>query len=478
MVRWGQLFARQAPTGPTAAPRAQVLGTWALVAMGIGATIGSGIFVTTGQVAATVAGPGVVLSYLVAGGACLLAALCYAEFAALHPSGGSAYSYAYATLGELCAWVIGWDLVLEYGVAGSIVAVGWSEHFVQLLQSLGVRVPAALVAPVNVPAALVMAAITAVLIRGVEESARTNTVVVAVKLGVVLFVLLVGVGFVDRVNWVSFPPPGDPAGSGFLPFGWAGVMTGAAMVFFAYIGFDAVSTHAEEAIDPGRSLPRGILVSLVVCTVLYIAVAAVLVGMVPWVRIAPLAPVAAAFAGVGMPWAAVVIDFGALAGMTSVLLVTFSGQARIFRAMARDGLLPKGLFAAEHPKFRTPVRSLVLTGTVAGLTAALVPHGVLLEMVSIGTLMAFAIVCAAVMVLRTTHPGAARPFRCPAVYVVAPLGIFVNAAMMVALPVETWLRLVVWLVVGLGVYFGYGARHSAARRRGSGPGGAPGPDRP
>jgi len=441
--------------------------------MGIGATIGSGIFVTTGQVAATVAGPGVVLSYLVAGCACLLAALCYAEFAALHPSGGSAYSYAYATLGELGAWVIGWDLVLEYGVAGSIVAVGWSEHFVQLFQNLGVQVPAALVAPVNVPAALVMVIVTAVLVRGVAESARTNSIVVGVKLGVVLFVLLVGVWFVDRVNWIGFPPPDNPTGSGFLPFGWAGVMTGAAMVFFAYIGFDAVSTHAEEAIAPGHSLPRGILVSLAVCTVLYIAVAAVLVGMVPWVRIAPLAPVAAAFTGVGMPWAAVVIDLGALAGMTSVLLVTFSGQARIFRAMARDGLLPKGLFAAEHSKSGAPVRSLVLTGTVAGLTAALVPHGVLLEMVSIGTLMAFAIVCAAVMILRNTHPDAARPFRCPAVYVVAPLGIVVNGAMMIALPVETWLRLVVWFAVGLGVYFGYGARHSALRLRNSGPRAAP-----
>jgi len=431
--------------------------------MGIGATIGSGIFVTTGQVAANVAGPGVMLSYLVAGFACVLAALCYAEFAALHPSGGSAYSYAYATMGELLAWIIGWDLVLEYGVAGSIVAVGWSEHLVQLFQSIGVAIPPWVISPVNFPAAFIMVVVTYILVRGVEESAKMNALMVVVKIGIVLFVILVGAWFVLPENWTNVPHPNNPSGSAFLPFGWGGVMTGAAMVFFAFIGFDAVSTHAEEAINPGRSLPRGILVSLAICTVLYIAVSAVLVGMVPWPEIAPQAPVAAAFERAGMPWAAVIIDLGALAGMTSVLLVTFSGQARIFRAMARDGLLPKGLFASEHPKFGTPHRSLILTGSIAGLMAALTPPDILLEMVSIGTLLAFAIVCLAVMILRNTHPDFVRPFRCPWVYVVAPLGIIVNVAMMAALPFETWLRLVIWLVIGLVLYFAYGFRHSGTR---------------
>lgn len=476
MARWNQLFAKQPPTGPSPSPRVQVLGTAALVGMGIGATIGSGIFVTTGQVAAAVAGPGVMLSYLVAGAACVLAALCYAEFAALHPTGGSAYSYAYATLGELPAWVIGWDLVLEYGVAGSIVAVGWSEHLVQLLATVGLALPPWVVSPVNFPAALVMAVVTCVLVRGVEESARANAVMVVVKVGIVLFVVLVGAWFVIPFNWVGYPGPHAGHPNPVLPFGWGGVMTGAAMVFFAYIGFDAVSTHAEEAVDPGRSLPRGILVSLAVCTVLYVGVAGVLTGMVPWPDIDPKAPVAAAFVRAGLPWAAVAVDLGALAGMTSVLLVTFSGQARIFRAMARDGLLPVALFAAEHPAYRTPHRSLVLTGGLAGLAAALTPPDVLLEMVSIGTLLAFAVVCLAVMVLRNTHPDVARPFRCPCVYVVAPLGIVVNVAMMAALPWDTWLRLAVWLAVGLGLYFSYGFRHSATRPvatdAGSRPGGA------
>jgi APA family basic amino acid/polyamine antiporter len=447
------------PTNP--APR--VLGGWALIAMGIGAIIGSGIFVTTGQVARDTAGPAVILSYMFAGFGCVLAALCYAEFAALAPTGGSAYSYAYSTLGELFAWIIGWDLVLEYGVAGSIVAAGWSEHIIELFEACGVRVPAWVASPVNYPAAFIILAITYVLIRGVEESARMNSIMVVVKVGIVLFVILIGVWFVKSFNWFGFPPQNDPNGSGFLPFGWSGVMTGAAVVFFAYIGFDAVSTHAEETINPGRNLPLGILVSLIVCTVLYIAVAAVLAGMVPWQEIAKKAPVAAAFRRAGMPWADIVTALGALAGMTSVLLVTFSGQARIFRAISRDGLLPHGLFGHEHPRFRTPHRSLILTGSIAAVIAALVPEEELLHMVSIGTLLAFAIVCAAVLILRNSNPEFYRPFRCPWVYVVAPLGIIVNIAMMLSLPIETWLRLVVWFVIGMVVYFTFGVRHSKAR---------------
>jgi APA family basic amino acid/polyamine antiporter len=468
-MRWTDLFARKpvADHRGHGAEAHRVLGAGALVAMGIGATIGSGIFVTTGQVARAVAGPGVMLSYALAGLACVLAGLCYAEFAALAPTGGSAYSYAYSTLGELPAWVIGWDLVLEYAVAGSIVAVGWSEHLVALLAALGVAVPTWLVKPVNIPAALVILGLTYLLVRGVKGAADANAVMVVVKVAVVLLVILVGAWYVRPANWVAF---GGPRGGGFLPFGGAGVVTGAAMVFFAYLGFDAVSTHAEETRNPGRNLPVGILVSLLVCTALYVGVAAVLTGMVPWPEIATEAPVVAAFAGRG-GWVAraagVVVGAGALAGMTSVLLVTFSGQARIFRAMARDGLLPPRLFGACHPRYQTPHRSLALTGGVAALAAALTPADFLLEMVSIGTLMAFAIVCGAVLVLRRTHPELHRPFRCPWVYLVAPLGVGVSVYMMTGLPLETWVRLVAWLAVGLVLYFSYGRRHSALRRPGS-----------
>jgi APA family basic amino acid/polyamine antiporter len=475
--RWkqfaGRLFARQRLDDTSAATVPQVLGAWALTAMGIGATIGAGIFVTTGEVARAStnphdpqAGPAVVLAYVLAGFACVLAALCYAEFAALHPSGGSAYSYAYATMGELLAWIIGWDLVLEYAVAGCIVAAGWSEHFVEFFQAFGIALPRWIYEPINFPAAFIILAVTSILVRGVEESARSNAAMVVVKVGVVLFVILVGAWFVVPANWWAFP---GPNGDGFMPSGWRGVVGGAALVFFAYIGFDAVSTHAEETRRPGRNLPIGILVSLLVCTVLYIAVAAVLTGMVPWVQIEEKAPIAAAFRQVGLWWADAIIAVGALAGMTSVLLVTFSGQARIFRAMARDGLLPRGVFAAEHPRFRSPHRSLILIGGLAAAAAALLRTEWLLHMVSIGTLMAFAIVCAAVLILRHTHPEIPRPFRCPWAYVVAPLGIAVNLYMMTGLPPETWLRLVIWLAIGLALYFSFGHRRSELRKRNTDP---------
>jgi APA family basic amino acid/polyamine antiporter len=400
------------------------------------------------------------LSYGLAGFACVLAALCYAEFAALHPSGGSAYSYAYATMGELLAWIIGWDLVLEYAVAGCIVATGWSEHLVELFHAFGVHIPDWVTKPVNFPAAFIILAVTYVLVRGVEESARSNAVMVVVKVGIVLFVILVGAWFVIPANWTAHP---GPSGSGFMPGGADAVVAGAALVFFAYIGFDAVSTHAEEARNPGRDLPRGILISLLVCTVLYVGVAAVLTGMVPWTQIAKEAPIAAGFRAAGMGWASAVIALGALVGMTSVLLVTFSGQARIFRAMARDRLIPRPVFAAEHPRFHSPHRSLILVGGLAAAVAALVPTDALLHMVSIGTLMAFAIVCAAVLIMRRTHPEYRRPFRCPAVYVIAPLGIAVNVYMMFGLPAETWVRLVGWLAVGLVIYACYGYWHSVRR---------------
>lgn len=504
-MQWKQLLRRK----DLAAFRSQesglrrVLGPVGLTLLGVGAIIGSGIFVTTGEVAARHAGPGVVLAYVIAALGCALAALCYAEFAALVPSAGSAYSYAYATLGELFAWIIGWDLVLEYAAAGAFVAVGWSAYFDQFLTSVtGSRLPSVITADpfsthgcsiVNLPAAVIMGLITILLVRGVRESARANAVLVAVKVAVILFVIAAGVGFVRSSNWTGIPVESrplshDPAAnwgllgsfglnesfgaiddatrSPFLPFGASGVMLGAAVVFFAYLGFDTVSTHAEEARRPQHDLPVGILASLVICTVLYIGVALVLTGMVPYPEIDPKAAVASAFARHGETngWfprlAAILVGAGALAGMTSVLLVTFQGQARIFLAMARDGLLPRGIFAAIHPRFRTPYRSTLLTGTVVTLVAAFTPAEELGNMVSIGTLMAFAIVCAAVLILRLSRPEIDRPFRCPGVFVVAPLGVFVNLGMMLFLPIETWVRLIVWLVLGLVVYFAYGRRHS------------------
>ncbi len=504
-MRWKQLFRRKPLEDFHVSDGGlrRVLGPVSLTALGVGAIIGSGIFVTTGEVAARHAGPGVVLAYIVAAVGCALAALCYAEFAALAPSAGSAYSYAYATLGELLAWVIGWDLVLEYAAAGAYIAVGWSAYLDEFLAALtGYRLPAVITADpfssagrsvVNLPAALIMALVTAILVRGVRESARANTVLVVVKVGVVLFVIAAGAYLVAPANWTDIPAdarhiPDDPAASWgllgylglhhwfggvddatrspFLPYGASGVMLGAAMVFFAYLGFDTVSTHAEEARRPSRDLPVGILASLVLCTGLYIGVAVVLTGMVPYHQINPKAAMASAFArhGEAGDWfprlATVLVAAGALAGMTSVLLVTFQGQARIFLAMARDGLLPRRVFAAVHPRFHTPYRSTLLTGTVVALVAAFTPAEELGNMVCIGTLMAFAIVCAAVLVLRFMRPDCERPFRCPWVYVVAPFGVVLNLGMMLFLPPETWLRLVVWLAIGLVVYFTYGRRHS------------------
>jgi len=485
----------------------RALGPISLTALGVGAIIGSGIFVTTGEVAAKNAGPGVVLAFVVAGLGCALAALCYAELAALAPSAGSAYSYAYATLGELAAWMIGWDLILEYAVAGASIAVGWSNYFDHLLgDAFGVRLPTQITADpfstggqswCNLPAAVIMFVVAAVLVRGVKGYAWTNAVLVAVKVGVVLFVIIAGVWFIDPANWTAIPPEARPQSSDttegwgllgtlglhhwfggadeatrspFLPFGLSGVMLGAAVVFFSYLGFDTVSTHAEEARRPARDMPIGIIASLVICTVLYIAVSAVLTGMVPYPQIDPKAAVADAFTRRGDTdgWfpkvAGILIGVGALAGMTSVLLVTFQGQARIFLAMARDGLLPKSVFAAVHPRFRTPHISTILTCGLVAAVAAFTPAEQLVHLISIGTLMAFAVVCGAVLVLRLTDPNHPRPFRCPLAWVIAPLGVLVNVGMTLFLPIETWVRLVVWLAVGLGIYFAYGRRHSELRK--------------
>jgi basic amino acid/polyamine antiporter, APA family len=465
MKWWNQLWLRQYPPGgaPNPNPPPQVLGAWSLTAMGIGATIGAGIFVTAGPVAGKAGAGGVILAFVVAGIACALAGLCYAEFASLAPRGGSAYTYAYSTMGELLAWIIGWDLVLEYAFAGSTVAVELSAHIVELFAVLGVQIPPGWLTPVNILAMLLLGLINIILIRGIEESARMNAIMVVVKVGVVLFVICVGMWFVIPANWAA---PPAPAVQGWLPFGWEPVIAGAGVVFFSYLGFDAVSTHAEETRPPqGRNLYLGILASLAICTVLYLGVAAVLTGMVPWSDLPEKAPVAAAFRVVGMGWAEIMILIGAIAGMTSVLIVGFSGQARIFRSMAHDGLLPRSVFAAEHSRYRSPHRSLIITGIVAAGIAGLVPSEELLEMVAVGTLLAFALVCAGVMILRHTQPNIERPFRCPAVYVIAPLGIIVNLYMMVNLNRDAWIRLGVWLAIGLVIYFSYSRLHSEARRQ-------------
>jgi APA family basic amino acid/polyamine antiporter len=485
----------------------RVLGPVSLTALGVGAILGAGIFVVTGRAARQDAGAAIMVSYCVAGLGCTLAALCYAEFASMVPAAGSAYTYAYATLGELVAWIIGWDLILEYAMSCATVASGWSGHFSEFLQAVcGIQIPQVIAtdpfsAPgawFNLPAVVIMAAVTLVLVLGIRESALANAVLVAVKLTVILAVILVGWRYINPSNWTGIPVeareiPADPVRkwgllgllgadrwllalddrvrSPFAPYGLSGLMLGASIVFFSYIGFDSISTHAEEAKKPQRDLPIGILTSLALCTILYIAVSAVITGMMPYQRLDVRAPVAAAFTDLAaregtmaLHILAVLIAAGALAGITSVLLVTFLSQARIFLAMARDGLLPRGIFGTVHPRFRTPHRSTILTGAVVSIAAGLTPIADLQNMVNIGTLLAFVLVCAAVLVLRRRRPTLRRPFRCPVVYLVAPLGMAVNILMMLFLPWETWVRLGGWLVVGLVLYFAYGHRHSLLRR--------------
>jgi amino acid transporter len=630
----------------------RVLGPVGLTSLGVGAIIGAGIFVMTGRVAANDAGPGVLLSYGVAGVACALAAFCYSEFASMAPVAGSAYTYAYATLGELFAWIIGWDLILEYAMSAATVASVWSNYLNKLLKVMHIPpVPDYLCsdpfstpgAIMNLPAVLILMACTAVLVIGIRESAASNTTLVLVKLGVVVFVIVVGLGYINSKNWFDIPAEGrkqpeqtlipglaadqakleselfhaaekwskkfvadkekakklevdsvevktnnsgvrtlvhekpeavkaekdkkalddeskDPVAArakllteqslatfivaiadkdehkdsahwktmrtkyegklprsakdkeivaaiireaseeaprevakkwgmigelginktlekiddstrgNFMPYGISGVMLGAALVFFAFIGFDSISTHSEEAIKPQRDVPIGILASLGICTVLYILVSAVITGMVPYYDIDTKAAIAAAFTDEGErtgSWllnaAGGLIAAGALAGMTSVLLITFLSQARIFLAMARDGLMPQGIFGAVHEKFKTPHVSTILTGTLMSFVAAFTPIYVLEEMVNIGTLFAFVVVCAAVLILRIKRPEAPRPFRCPAIYIVAPLGIAVNLTLMFFLPADTWYRLVVWLIIGLLIYFAFGYRYSVMR---------------
>src|SRR5437879_2096310 len=495
----------------------RALGPVSLTALGIGAIIGAGIFVLSG-LGAHYAGPGLMLSFVLSGFGCALAGLCYAEFAAMIPLAGSAYTYAYATLGELFAWIIGWDLTLEYAMGASTVSSGWSNHFIELLNIFHLKLPLWLAydhwtalktaqnivarqmaqaadsslvpgtqaflnkvteimaaqsdvllqrakellnAPTifgveigfNLPAFLIALLITGILVIGIKESARFNATIVVIKASVVLFVIAIGIGYINTANW-------GHDWSSFAPYGVSGIGAGAAYIFFAYIGFDAVSTTAQEAKNPQRDLPIGIIVSLLICTFLYIAVAGVLTGMVHWQDVNIEAPIARAFLDRGLSTASHVITLGALAGLTSVMLVMLLGQTRVLYAMANDGLLPKKFFAAVHPKFRTPYKNTMLVGLLAAIVGSVTPIDDIGKMVNIGTLLAFVIVCIAVMILRNTNPDQARPFRTPWVPVVPILGILFNGYMMYKLGWVNWARLIIWLIIGLVIYFTYSRYHS------------------
>jgi APA family basic amino acid/polyamine antiporter len=432
-----------------------------LTLLGIGAIIGTGIFVLTGTAAANQAGPAIVLAYVAAGLACGFAALCYAEFSAMIPIAGSAYTYAYATLGEIFAWMIGWDLILEYAVGSMTVAVGWSGYFQRILAGFGVTLPAWMAAApgtaegalVNLPAMIIVVVITGLLVIGVRESARFNAAIVAVKLAAILFFIVVGVAYVQPANW-----------SPFMPYGPQGIAAAAAVVFFAYIGFDAVSTTAEEAKNPSRDLPIGIIASLVICTTLYLAVSGILSGIIPVVQYKEdpqflNAPVGYALAVINKDWAAGLVSAGAVAGITSVLLVMLMSQPRIFFSMSRDRLLPEGV-SKVHPRFRTPYITTIITGAIVAIVAGLTPINVLGEMTSIGTLFAFVIVCAAVLILRSRRPDARRPFRVPFGPVFPVLGVLSCLYVMVNLTVMTWVRFLVWLDLGMIIYWFYGRTHS------------------
>jgi basic amino acid/polyamine antiporter, APA family len=495
----------------------RTLGAFQLTALGVGAVIGAGIFVMSG-LGASMAGPGLMLSFILSGTGCAFAALCYAEFAAMIPLAGSAYTYAYATLGELFAWIIGWDLTLEYAMGASTVSSGWSNHFIELLAIFHLKMPlwlaydhwtglriaenviarqmaqasdaslvpgtqafltkvadimtaqspellqkahALLNAPqlfgaeigFNLPAFLIALVITAILAVGIKESARFNTTIVVIKVSVVLFVIGLGFRYINFSNW-------GYDWSSFAPNGFAGIGAAAAYIFFAYIGFDAVSTTAQEARNPQRDLPIGIILSLLICTGLYILVAGVLTGMVPWRDVNIEAPVARAFLDRGLSGASHIITLGALAGLTSVMLVMLLGQTRVLYSMANDGLLPKKFFAAVHPKWRTPWKNTILVGLLAAMVGSVTPIDDIGKMVNIGTLLAFVIVCIAVMVLRKTNPAQARPFRTPWVPLVPILGVLFNGFMMYKLGWVNWARLIIWLVIGLVVYFTYSVKHS------------------
>uniref|UniRef100_A0A8J8B134 Amino acid permease n=1 Tax=Coralloluteibacterium stylophorae TaxID=1776034 RepID=A0A8J8B134_9GAMM len=457
-----------------------------LVMLGLGAVIGAGIFVITGTAAANHAGPAIMLSFVIAGFACAMAGLCYAEFAAMIPASGSAYSYTYATLGEALAWFVGWSLVLEYLFAASTVAVGWSGYTTSFLETLGIHLPAALTqAPINfctheaaqagsceyntfvltgslfnLPAVLIVAAVGWLCYRGIRQSATVNAIVVSIKVLVILLLIGFGSQYVDSANWAPF----IPANEGADRFGWAGVLRGASIVFFAYIGFDAVSTAAQEVKNPQRNMPIGILGSLVLCTVLYIVVSAILTGMLPYTELGTAKPVATALAAYpSLGWLKTFVEIGAIAGLTTVILVMLRGQPRIFYSMAHDGLLPK-FFGAVHPKHQTPHKGTVLVAIVAATMAGLLPIQLLGDVVSMGTLVAFATVCLGVFVLRRTQPQLARPFRVPLVGIVAPLGVLTCLGLIAIMPLLNWMVLLVWTMIGAAIYLGFGYRNSKLRQ--------------
>jgi APA family basic amino acid/polyamine antiporter len=448
-----------------------------LAVFGVGVIIGTGIFVLTGVVAKTTAGPAVALSFVVAGIVCGLAAICYAEFASTVPVAGSAYTFSYATFGEFVAWVIGWDLILELALGAATVSVGWSGYLNQLLGDLGIPLPETIAgetARFNIPAMFIALAMTGVLILGIKLSSRVTSVIVAIKLAIVLLVIVVGIFYVKASNYTPFIPPAQPTetGSGwtapliqtlfgFAPstFGVGGILAGAAIVFFAFIGFDIVATAAEETKNPEKDLPRGIIGSLAVCTLLYVAVSLVVVGMQHYTKLSTEAPLADAFRSVGLPFVSGLISVGALAGLTSVVLILLLGQSRVLFAMSRDRLLPPAL-ATVHPRYGTPYRISLITGVVVAVLAGLVPLGTLAELVNIGTLFAFVLVSIGVWILRRTRPDLPRSFRVPLVPLLPIVSALACLYLMLNLPAETWARFVIWMVIGVALYFAYGRRRS------------------
>ena len=454
----------------------RALGALNLTLLGIGAIIGTGIFVLTGTVAAVNAGPAVVLSFILAGIASIFAALCYSEFASLVPMAGSAYTYGYATLGEIFAWIIGWDLVLEYALGAVTVAIGWSGYVVSFLHDIGLDVPCALsgargtvvqcadgtsmTAVFNLPAVVIIALVTTLLVIGIKESATTNNVIVFIKLAVVVLFIVFAAHAVNPANWHPFIPPAEGQGH----FGWDGVVAGGGIVFFAYIGFDAVSTAAQEAKNPQKDMPIGIIGSLLICTLLYILVSGIATGVTPYKDLNVPDPIAVAADRAGLGWMSSVIKLGAIAGLSSVILVMLLGQSRVFWSMSRDGLLPQ-VINRIHPKFQTPYITSIVTGIAVAFFAAILPIRDAASLVSIGTLLAFVIVSIGVIVLRVREPNLPRAFKTPAYWIVAPLGAISALYLMIHLSRTTWERLIIWFVIGMFVYFGYGVRNSKLARK-------------